>query len=130
MMELLILVLLSVQAYECAPLSSFSSPPPILPPYSFKLDEFESLSYNCLLIGVKYNCKSIKSTWPFPDFEYEIYTSATFDNCLANAEQYERSDLFFRIKNYIETNCHPKLKIKAGHHRSATYASSLFIGML
>jgi hypothetical protein len=123
MIELLILIFLSVQAGDCAPISFYLSPPPMLPPYSLKLDYYGPLQ-QCLELGIESHCASIKSTWPFPDFEYEICISATFYHCLAN-NIHEVPSVISIIKNCVKTNCHPKLKIKASHRRSASYVSCL-----
>jgi hypothetical protein len=123
MTKLLILIFLSAQANDCASISFYLSSPPILPPYSLKLDYYESLQ-ECLTLGVEFHCASIKSTWPFPDFAYEICISATFDQCLAN-NMHELPYVLSIIKNCIKTNCHPKLKIRASHRRSASYVSCL-----
>jgi hypothetical protein len=124
MIELLILILLSLQANDCAPISFFPSPPPIVPPYSFELDGYGSL-YACLRTGVEFRCASIKSTWPFPDIEYETCIFVTFEYCLGNFENYKLQNIVHVIKYCIKTNFHPKLKIKASHRRSARYVSCL-----
>jgi hypothetical protein len=124
MMELLILIFLSVQANDCAPISFYLSPPPILPQYSFKLDYYGPL-HQCLRLGVEFHCASIKSTWPFPDFAYEICISSTFYQCLANNIMQEKPGVFVITKSCVKANCHPKLKIRASHRRSASYVSCL-----
>ena len=69
MMELLILILLSVQANNYGPTSFFLSLPPILPPSSSELDEGIT---SCLKNKIEEKCARIKDTWPFLNFEYEI----------------------------------------------------------
>jgi len=124
MIELLILILISVLANDCAPISFFPSPPPMLPPYSYELD-WEGTLHSCLINGVEFRCASIKTTWPFPDFEYETCIFVTFEYCLGNINNYRRKFIVYIIKYCIKTNCHKKLKIKANHRRSARYVSCL-----
>lgn len=123
MMEMLILILLSVRANNRAPTSFSLSPPPILPPYYFELGD--GVIKWCLTNGVEEQCASIKGPWPFPDLEYEICIDSAFKHCLGNYVVLGDKKVFFIIKDCIHTNCHPKLKIRVVHRRSARYVSCL-----
>lgn len=72
MIELVIFILLSVHANDGAPISFFSSPPPIILLYFLELDNIVyNTIHRCLIDNIEVRCSSIKSTWPFPDFLYE-----------------------------------------------------------
>jgi hypothetical protein len=68
-MELLILILLSVQVNDLAHTLSSPSSSPILPPYSFELDDHGDL-HLCLTFEISH-CSHFQSTWLLPDFTYE-----------------------------------------------------------
>lgn len=124
MIELVILILLSVQANDGAPISFFPSPPTILPHSSFVYNDFNSVRV-CLKIGVKLRCASIKTTWPFPNFEYETCIFSTFENCLSDIKGYEDPRMFDIIQNCTKINCHLKLIISAIHRKTVDYVSCL-----
>jgi hypothetical protein len=121
MMELLILILLSVQANNYGPTSFFMSLPSILPPYSSELDEG---IISCLTNKIEEKYARIKGTWPFPDFEYEICIFSSFEHCSVNLTHEDRY-AYNIINNCIKINCHPKLKIKAIHRRRTRFVSCL-----
>jgi hypothetical protein len=115
-----------VHANYGAPISFFSSPPPIILPYLLELD---SIVYNtihrCLIDNIEVRCSSIKSTWPFPDFLYETCIFEVLEHCLYDINMYKNPIMFSIMKMCIKINCHSKLKTGAIHRRSARYVSCL-----
>lgn len=78
-MELLILILLSVQVNDLAHISSSPSSSPVPAPYSSELDDHGDL-HLCLTLGISH-CSHFQNTWPLPDFTYESCIAATFARC-------------------------------------------------
>lgn len=118
--ELLIPILPSVQANDHAP-TSLPSLPPIQPPYFSELD---GEIYYCLFDEIEDKCLSIKSTWPFPDFEYETCVYLSLKHCLLNFF-HEDPQGYCVIESCIRNYCIPRLKIRANDIKSVRFVSCL-----
>jgi hypothetical protein len=108
-----------VQVNDLAHTLSSPSSSPILPPYSFELDDHGDLHW-CLTFEISH-CSHFQSTWLLPDFTYESCIIATFACCFEDTESSEGTNMYFIIRNCIETKCLPLLIIKdiflrATHH--------------
>jgi hypothetical protein len=121
MIEFLILILLSVQANDCAPTSFFLSLPPIMPSDSSKL---VGEIFFCLHEDIEYNCAKIKNTWPSPDFEYETCIFLSFKYCLHKYFHEDRLG-YHVISSCIRKDCLPKSIIGAIVTRSVQFVSCL-----
>jgi len=80
-MEVLILIVLNVQANDLASTSFYPSSPPILLPYSFELDRAKGDIHECLTNEIE-GCKSSKTTWPSSDIKYSYCIFRSFKKCL------------------------------------------------
>jgi hypothetical protein len=106
MMELLILILLVVQANELAPTPFCPYSPPIQLSYSSELDEAKGLMEICLTRKFE-NCESFKKTWPLPDLEYELCIHYGHLYCLNHIKV-----IHDPVIDCFTINCKPKSKIR------------------
>jgi hypothetical protein len=117
-----ILILFSVQANNLAATSLTLSSPPILPPYSSKLDTGEL--HLCLTHAVG-QCAGIKSTWPSPDKVYELCIDSAFAMCFTSIRVLEDPLNYLILKNCIRVKCEPIVRIKDKHHQSNLFTHCL-----
>jgi hypothetical protein len=118
MMELLILILLGVQANDLA-LTSFSpSSSLFMSPYSSELDHNHGELHLCLTLGIRY-CSTLRTTWPHSDAKYESCIVATFFRCFEHIKFYEDPIMMPIIFNCIKTKCEPLQKIEEIFVRSS-----------
>jgi hypothetical protein len=120
--KLHILILFSVEANNIAPTSFTSSSPPILSPYSSKLDIAE-LNW-CLTVAVGH-CAEFKSTWPFPDKLYELCIIKAFVVCFNETRAFKNTITSQILNDCVFVNCKQKLRIKARHRQRALFVHCL-----
>jgi len=124
MMELLILILLNVQANDLVPTLFFPSSPPNLLPYSFDLDEAKGALHNCLTKEIE-DCSHVKKTWPFTDFTYQHCIKLRFGHCMILAV-FSNDPYYFIMDDCISTTCKPEMKENKPYYRS----SAIFVNCL
>jgi hypothetical protein len=120
MIELLVFILHDVQANDLAPSSLSLSSPPILLPYSFKLDEATGAMHKCIIDNVD-ACASSKRIWPFRDSKYEICIKRILWKCFFHANPIYHSKVMLVIKKIVmcaNANCYPKMRVMHIHARS------------